>query len=55
MTAGDLGVDISSSATVIKSFSEPPKKEAGKIFKGEDVAVMVDKVVTALRDEAKVL
>lgn len=41
--------------TKIDSFSYPPQKPEGKIFQGEDVEVMVDKVVNLLREEAKVL
>lgn len=39
----------------IKSYKYPPEKPAGKIFQGEDVAVMVQKVVKLLREEAKVI
>ncbi len=56
---GDLGVDAGALKSGIKAavtgYTNPPEKPAGKIFKGEDVAVMVDKVVQALRSEAKVI
>ncbi len=56
-TPSDLGVETSglTSHTVIKGFSYPPEKPAGKMFQGEDVAVMAEKVVKLLREEAKVL
>jgi len=41
--------------TVVKTYKFPPDKPAGKVFKGEDVAVMVEKVVKLLREEAKVI
>jgi electron transfer flavoprotein beta subunit len=41
--------------TTISAFSLPAEKAAGKIFKGEDVSVMVKKVVGLLRSEAKVI
>ena len=56
---GDLGVDAGalkgSVRAVVKGFTPPPEKPAGKVFKGEDLEVMVDKVVKLLREEAKVL
>ena len=55
----DFGLDAAALKggikVTIKGFTPPPEKPAGKIFKGEDVEVMVDKVVKLLRDEAKVL
>ena len=53
----DVGADAATltSHTSIKGYSYPPEKPAGKMFQGEDVAVMVDKVVKLLREEAKVL
>lgn len=56
-TAADFGLSASDlqSKTVIRGYKYPPEKPAGKIFKGEDVATMVDKVVQLLRQEAKVL
>ncbi len=39
----------------IKGYEYPPAKPAGKLFQGEDVEVMVGKVVELLRSEAKVL
>lgn len=41
--------------TELLSFSLPPEKAAGKVFKGEPVDVMVQKVVGLLRSEAKVI
>jgi electron transfer flavoprotein beta subunit len=56
---GDIGVDAGALKSTIKAsvkgFTPPPEKPAGKMFKGEEVEVMVDKVVKLLRDEAKVL
>ena len=56
---GDFGLDPAALKagvkTVITSYAPPPEKPAGKIFKGEDVEVMVDKVVKLLREEAKVI
>jgi electron transfer flavoprotein beta subunit len=56
-TPSDIGVDPGSltSHTKITGYSYPPEKPAGKMFQGEDVAVMADKVVKLLREEAKVL
>ena len=56
---GDLSLDVNSIKAGIKSvtkaYSPPPEKPAGKVFKGEDLGVMVDKVVKLLREEAKVI
>ena len=56
---GDFGVDAAAlkaaPKAVLRGFMPPPEKPAGKVFKGEDVAVMVDKVVKLLREEAKVI
>ena len=56
---GDLSLDAnalkSGIKSLVKGYTPPPEKPAGKMFKGEDVAVMVDKVVKLLREEAKVL
>ena len=56
---GDLGVDAATLKAGIRSlvtgFTSPPEKPAGKIFKGEDLEVMIDKVVNLLRSEAKVI
>ena len=56
---GDFGLDITALKgaikTVIKGFTPPPEKPAGKVFKGEDLTVMVEKVVKLLREEAKVI
>ncbi|NRA45034.1 MAG: electron transfer flavoprotein subunit beta/FixA family protein [Oligoflexales bacterium] len=58
-TPGDIGVDVgqlkSENATVVDSYSLPPEKPAGKLFKDEPVEEMVSKVVKLLREEAKVL
>ncbi len=51
----DAGTLNSQSKVSISSFAYPPEKPAGKIFKDEDVATMVDKVVKLLREEAKVI
>jgi electron transfer flavoprotein beta subunit len=56
---GDFGLDSAALKagvkSVVSSYAPPPEKPAGKIFKGEDVEVMVDKVVKLLREEAKVI
>ncbi len=52
VNAADLTAGIK---TVVKGFTPPPEKPAGKVFKGEDIEVMVDKVVKLLREEAKVI
>ncbi len=58
-TVGDLGIDVntlkSSAKTAVTSYSYPPQKPAGKVFKGEPVDAMVAKVVKLLREEAKVI
>lgn len=56
---GDFGVDAGALKGAIRTtttgFKNPPEKPKGQIFKGEDVEVMVAKVVKLLRDEAKVI
>ncbi|MFW7378020.1 MAG: electron transfer flavoprotein subunit beta/FixA family protein [Oligoflexus sp.] len=58
-TVGDIGLDLSELQsgilTEVKGYEYPPEKAAGQVFQGEDIEVMVDKVVALLRDEAKVL
>lgn len=58
-TPGDLGLDLAelknSITTVIESYTYPPEKPAGKLFKGEPLEQMVDKVVKLLREEAKII
>ena len=39
----------------VKNYALPPEKAPGKVFKGEPVDVMVKKVVSLLRSEAKVI
>lgn len=53
----DLGVDVSmlKPRSVSRSFKYPPEKPKGKVFAGEPVEAMVEKVVKLLRDEAKVI
>jgi electron transfer flavoprotein beta subunit len=55
----DYGLDAntlkSQIKTVVRAYKNPPEKPKGKIFQGEDIAVMVDKVVNLLRNEAKVI
>ncbi len=41
--------------TQIVKYNYPPEKPSGKILKGEDLEIMVDKVVSYLKNEAKVL
>lgn len=56
---GDLSIDAAALKggikAVVTGWQNPPEKPAGKVFKGEDVEVMVAKVVKLLRDEAKVI
>jgi electron transfer flavoprotein beta subunit len=49
----DMGVDAPVVQTL--SYALPPEKAAGKVFKGEPVEQMVQKVVGLLRSEAKVI
>lgn len=55
----DYGLDVANLAdninSVVTSYKYPPEKPAGKLFQGEEVSSMVDKVVNLLREEAKVL
>ncbi len=58
-TPADYGLDVAAlkgqaKATVLR-YKFPPEKPKGKLFQGEDVKVMVEKVANLLRDEAKVL
>jgi electron transfer flavoprotein beta subunit len=54
---GDLGIDVGSLKVKVqvKGYNPPPEKPAGQIFKGEDIAVMAEKVVKLLREQAKVI
>lgn len=56
---GDLSLDASALKSgmkaVVTGYQNPPEKPAGKVFKGEDLEVMVGKVVDLLRSEAKVI
>lgn len=55
----DFGLEMSTlqalQMTRIEGYSYPPQKPKGKIFQGESVEVMVDKVVKLLREEVKVI
>lgn len=51
----DFGVNAGAAKSVIKGYKYPPEKPKGKIFQGEPVEVMVEKVVKLLREEAKAL
>ena len=51
----DTGTLQSGVKTKITGFQYPPTKAAGKVFKGESAKVMVDKVVSLLREESKVI
>ena len=55
----DFGVDASALNAAPKArytkFQPPPSKPAGKIFKGEPIEAMVNKVVDLLRNEARVI
>lgn len=54
---GDLGLDPNTlkARAIAKSYKYPPEKPKGKVFAGEPVEAMVEKVVKLLRDEAKVI
>lgn len=58
-TVGDLGLDLgelqAGVLAEIKGYEYPPEKAPGQVFQGEEVEVMVEKVVTLLRDQAKAL
>ncbi len=58
-TPGDYGINASEIKTkikvAVKSYEYPPAKPAGRLFQGEELEVMTDKVVQLLRQEAKVL
>ena len=58
-TPKDYGLDASSlqafQQTRIDSYVYPPQKPKGKIFQGEPVEAMVEKVVKLLREEVKVI
>jgi electron transfer flavoprotein beta subunit len=56
-SAADLGLDVSTlkAQSVVKGYKYPPEKPKGKVFAGEPVEAMVEKVVKLLRDEAKVI
>jgi len=53
----DIGADPSvlKPKSLIKGYKYPPEKPKGKIFAGEPVEAMVEKVVKLLRDEAKII
>lgn len=51
----DFGVNIGNSQSVIAGYQYPAEKPKGKMFQGEPVEVMVQKVVKLLREEAKVI
>lgn len=54
---GDLGLDPNTlkARAIAKSYKYPPEKPKGKVFAGEPIEAMVEKVVKLLRDEAKVI
>jgi len=56
-TPADFGVDAASlkAKSVTKGYKYPPEKPKGKVFAGEPVEAMVEKVVKLLREEAKVI
>jgi len=54
-TPADFGCDAKGGFTKITGYAYPPQKPAGKVFAGEPVEAMVEKVVKLLREEAKVL
>ena len=53
----DLGVNVGNlkSKAFIKGYKYPPEKPKGKVFAGEPVDAMVEKVVKLLREESKVI
>jgi electron transfer flavoprotein beta subunit len=56
-TPADFGVDASSlkAKSVITGYKYPPEKPKGKVFSGEPIEAMVEKVVKALREESKII
>ena len=56
-TPSEFGVDMGSlkAKSVITGYKFPPEKPKGKVFAGEPVEAMVDKVVKLLREEAKII
>lgn len=58
-TPSDFGLDpaglTASIKVVVTGYEYPPAKPAGKVFQGEEIEAMVDKVVKLLREEAKVI
>ncbi len=58
-TPKDFGLDTATLNAFqhvrLESYQYPPEKPKGKIFQGEPVEVMVDKVVKLLREEVKVI
>jgi electron transfer flavoprotein beta subunit len=56
-TPADVGVDPSTlkPKALVKGYRYPSEKPKGKVFAGEPVEVMVEKVVKLLREEAKVI
>lgn len=51
----DFGVNASAARSIVKGYKYPPEKPKGKLFQGESVEAMVEKVVKLLREEAKAL
>ncbi|MCX6125810.1 MAG: electron transfer flavoprotein subunit beta/FixA family protein [Proteobacteria bacterium] len=51
----DFGVTSGTPKSLINGYKYPPEKPKGKLFQGESVEVMVEKVVKLLREEAKAL
>ncbi len=56
-TPADIKVDVGSlkAKSIITGYKYPPEKPKGKVFAGEPVEAMVDKVVKLLREEAKII
>ena len=59
LNVSDLGLDAAQlaqdSKVVVTGYLYPPEKPQGKIFQGEEVPQMIQKVVKLLREEAKVI
>lgn len=56
-TPADLGVANAAAGVkvTVAGYTLPPPRAAGKVFAGEPIDAMVDKLVKALREEAKVI
>ena len=58
-SVADIGLNVdelkASSKVKAVKFEYPAEKPAGQLFKGDDLAATIEKVVNLLKDEAKVI